>query len=64
MTAKRYIELTDTLSAGEIGDLVSLLPDPARAALYNELVAIGCTKLVRPLYYNYETQKFVEGINS
>lgn len=47
---------------GKLGALVEQLNDQERAAIYNQLIKEGFDKLVKPLWFNYQTQKFVEGI--
>lgn len=62
MTVKEYIELADKLDADALGDKIETLSDENRAMLYNKLIEMKYSKLVRTLCYNYKTQRFIDGI--
>ncbi len=58
MTPKQYIEMIPQ-GPEALGDAVSKLSNTERKALYNALVGLKCDKLVKPLWYNYETQELI-----
>jgi len=60
ISIKMYLYLADKVSAAELGDLISTMNDHDRLRLRLALELIDCKKMVHPLYYNYETQSWIE----
>ena len=58
-SVKTYLELLSTDPA-TTADYVNTLLDCQRVALREALAARGCRQLVRNLYYNYETQRWID----
>lgn len=60
MTVKGYQAwLALGIDPGSLGDLVAMMPVAARQALHAELVTAGCGQLVRTLWFDYDSQRFI-----
>lgn len=58
MNAQTYMHMMALgMDAGKIGDLVAALPREERIALRQSL-PVGYRKLVRTLYFDYQTQEW------
>jgi hypothetical protein len=61
MTAKQYINMIHIYkSPMPLIEMVEGLSHEERIKLRNDLKRIGCTKLVRNLYYDYTAQEWIE----